>query len=125
MRGLVRGATQRFVPEVAFTFNAPNELSRRGSLTVGGRDLGAFALLVRPRARLRSGATLARHGTRSGLLQGSPALEAEPAASALSHREQVAAGGISLASLSANSWCCGDLFHPESGLSFVEILQPF
>ena len=27
--------------------------------------------------------------------------------------------------LSADSRCCGDLFHPESGLSFVEILQRF
>ncbi|MFZ1997446.1 MAG: GNAT family N-acetyltransferase, partial [Solirubrobacteraceae bacterium] len=88
--GLVREATVRFVPEVAFTFNAPNELSRRGSLTAGGRELDVFALLVRPRAPLRSAVTLVGHGTRSGLLRGSPAIEAESAANALSHREQVA-----------------------------------
>lgn len=87
---LVREATLRFAPEVAFTFNAPNELSRRGSLTVGGRDLGVFALLVRPTTPLRTAARLVGGGTRSGLVRGSPAIEAEPAANALSDREQVA-----------------------------------
>ena len=88
--GLVREATRRFAPEVAFTFNAPNDSSRRGSLTAGGKELGVFALLVRPRAPLRRAVTLVADRTRSGLLRGSPAIEAEPAATALSHREQVA-----------------------------------
>lgn len=88
--GLVREATLHFVPEVAFTLNAPNDLSRRGSITAGGQELGAFALLVRPRAPLRSAVRLARDGTRSGRLRGNPAIEAESAAHALSDREQVA-----------------------------------
>ncbi len=90
---LVREATTRFVPEVVFTFNAPNELSRGGSLRAGGRELGVFALLVRPRAPVRSARTLVGDGMRSGLLRGSrgsPAIDAESAADALSHREQVA-----------------------------------
>jgi GNAT superfamily N-acetyltransferase len=87
---LVREATLRFAPEVAFTFNAPNELSRTGSLTAGGRELGVFAVLVRPRAPLRSAVQLVGDRSRSRLLRGTPAIQAESAADALSHREQVA-----------------------------------
>lgn len=87
---LVREATMRFTPDVAFTLNAPNELSRGGSLKAGGRQLGAFALLVRPRAPVRSAARLVGDRTRSQQLPGRPAIHAEAAADALSDREQVA-----------------------------------
>jgi GNAT superfamily N-acetyltransferase len=88
--GLVREATMHFGADVAFTFNAPNELSRSGSLKAGGQELGVFALLVRPRAPVLSAVRLVgdRMGSRSH--HGIPAVHAESVADALSDREQVA-----------------------------------
>ena len=88
--GLVREATARFGPDVAFTFNTPNELSRSGSLKAGGRELGMFAVWVRPRAPVRSTVRVVGDRMRSRRLRGRPAIDAESAADALSDREQVA-----------------------------------
>lgn len=88
--GLVREATMRFAPDVAFTFNAPNELSRRGSLNAGGQELGVFGLLVRPGALGRTAVRAVGERMRAQRPHRSPVIDAESAADALSDREQVA-----------------------------------
>jgi GNAT superfamily N-acetyltransferase len=88
--GLVREATMRFAPDVAFTFNTPNELSRMGSLNAGGQELGVFALLVRPRALGRTAVRSVGDRMRAQRLQRTPEIDAESAADALSDREQIA-----------------------------------
>jgi GNAT superfamily N-acetyltransferase len=87
--GLIREATMRFAPDVAFTLNTPNELSRRGSLTAGARELGVFELLVRPQSPVRTTGRAVGSRIGSQPLRGSPTIRAEVAADALSDREQV------------------------------------
>jgi GNAT superfamily N-acetyltransferase len=50
---LVRKASELFSAETAFTFSSPNQRSRSGSLSLGGREVGRLSRFVRPHRPLR------------------------------------------------------------------------
>lgn len=83
---LLRGATAAFPEPIALTFNAPNQLSRRGSIKVGGQAIGVFPLFVRPRAPLQAAVRLIGDKQRAY-----PLVQAESAAAALSDGDSVSA----------------------------------
>jgi predicted N-acetyltransferase YhbS len=84
---LVRKASELFSAETAFTFSSPNQRSRSGSLTVGGREVGRLSRFVRPHRPLRGAVrwVLARG---SGTSQ-PPPVEAETAAEVLRDGDDV------------------------------------
>ncbi len=91
LTALVRQATTHFPENTAFTLSSPNELSRPGSLRVGGREVGVFPLFVRVRAPLRVVARLIRERHSENVRSCSPTVDAEFAADALRDRESVSA----------------------------------
>jgi GNAT superfamily N-acetyltransferase len=88
---LVQEAIRQFPPDIAFTLNAPNQLSRAGSLGVGGRELGVFPLFVRLRAPLRSAVRLIGEHGLAHARDGAPPVDAESVAGALRDGEYVSA----------------------------------
>jgi GNAT superfamily N-acetyltransferase len=80
---LVRAASPYFPHDAAFTLSTPNELSRPGSLRVGGGELGTFPLLVRVPAPVRSAVRLIRRSPSKRASLPGPLMHAEPAADAL------------------------------------------
>ncbi|MDQ6834735.1 MAG: GNAT family N-acetyltransferase [Actinomycetota bacterium] len=83
---LTRDGINHFPKDAAFTFSEPNELRRSGSLKGGTAEVGAFPLLVRLRAPLRTAARLIDRNSRTMAV-----VHAESAAEALRDHEGVAA----------------------------------
>jgi GNAT superfamily N-acetyltransferase len=86
---LVRAASPHFPHDAAFTLSTPNELSRPGSLRVGGCELGTFPLFVRVPAPVRTAVGLIRRNPSKRARHESPLIHAEPAAHALVDDESV------------------------------------
>jgi GNAT superfamily N-acetyltransferase len=86
---LVRAASRYFPHDAAFTFSTPNELSRPGSLRVGGCELGTFPLLVRVPAPVRSVVGLIARNPSKRTSRERPLIHAEPASHSLLDDESV------------------------------------
>ncbi|MGH2887195.1 MAG: GNAT family N-acetyltransferase [Solirubrobacteraceae bacterium] len=86
---LIREASAAFPRDVAFVLSTPNERSRRGSLRVGGRDLGVFPLRVRVLPLRRAVTLLTMKGSRAAWPHRAHATF-EPAADALRNEQSVA-----------------------------------
>jgi hypothetical protein len=87
---LLREAAERYPADTALTLNSPNALSRRGSLQVGGREIGRLASLARVRAPLRGTASLMGAQLSGRARAVSPRVSAEAAADALRDGENIA-----------------------------------
>jgi GNAT superfamily N-acetyltransferase len=87
---LLREAARRYPPDTALTLNSPNQQSRRGSLQVGGHEIGRLPSLVRVRSPLRSSAGLLSAKLSGRARSVSPPVSADSAADVLRNGESIA-----------------------------------
>lgn len=86
---LTQAGTDHASSRAAFTFSNPNDLSRRGVLRLGRREVGRFRILVRISRPLRTAVAFGSDSLATTLADADPGVTAETAADVLRDAERV------------------------------------